>query len=174
VGCLSSSEENSSFHRRLNIGYHLSQSFERDVDVWYDKSKTSLMSSPCRPEDDGYFGSTSGTPMEFQFGFELETEDDENVEYLLDAVQEQLVDVILSSTFPNLCGYRRREERTRLLSAMRGLSTYDSKLKSAKPRITGFHFGEDIQERTGTYSVLNWLQLLLFVIRKTILCLTHQ
>lgn len=121
-----------------------------DVMSSFDKSILSLMSSPCRPEADGYFGSTSGIPLDIQFGFEMETEDEENVEYLLDEIQEQIIDVALSSAFPNLCGFRRRKERARHLG-MRGLSKVEAQLK-AKPRITGFKFAMDLQEKSGKLS----------------------
>lgn len=138
-----------STHRRLNKADHMDDQPERNVNAQntFDTSILSFMSSPCRPEADGYFGSTSGTPLEIQYGFELETEDEENVEYLLEEIQEQVVDVVLSTTFPNLCGYRRRQERERHLS-MRGLTTRESELK-AKPRTTGFKFGMDLEQRSG-------------------------
>ena len=136
-------------HRRLDMSFHLSQATERDVSPLYENQQLQFMSSPCRPETDGYFGSTSGTPLEIQYGFEMETEDEENLEYLLEEIQEQIVDVILSTSFPNLCGYRRRQERTRHLS-MRGLTSSESQLK-AKPRTTGFKFGSGLEERSGTF-----------------------
>ena len=137
------------FHnRRLDMSFHMSQPIERDVSPTYDTEQLQFMSSPCRPESDGYFGSTSGTPLEIQYGFEMETEDEDNVDSLLEEVQEQIVDVVLAAAFPNLCGYRRRLERTRHLS-MRGLTSHESELK-AKPRTTGFKFGMDLEERSGT------------------------
>jgi hypothetical protein len=139
-------------HRRLGLESHWSGPDERNIQPMFDTSTMQLMSSPCRPETDGYFGSTSGTPLEIQFGFELETEDDDNIDFLLDEIQEQIVDMVLSSSFPNLCGYRRRQERERHLG-MRGLSLHESKLK-AKPRTTGFRFDMDIHERTGAYERL--------------------
>lgn len=143
-----STDDSVNSHRRLDISFHKSKPHERNVVPLYDTTQLQFMSSPCRPENDGYFGSTSGTPLEIQFGFELETEDEENVEFLLEEIQEQVVDVVLSTTFPNLCGYRRRELRGRHLS-MRGLSTLSSESQlKAKPRTTGFHFAMDLEQRT--------------------------
>lgn len=141
-----SNDDSANSHRRLDISFHKSKPHERNVVPLYDTTQLQFMSSPCRPENDGYFGSTSGTPLEIQFGFELETEDEENVEFLLEEIQEQVVDVVLSTTFPNLCGYRRRERGRHL---MRGLSTLSSESQlKAKPRTTGFHFAMDLEQRT--------------------------
>ena len=134
--------------RQLDMSFHLSQQYERNVDPTnYDTTLLQKMSSPCRPEYDGYFGSTSGVPFEIQYGFEMETEDEQNVDYLLEEIHEQIIDVVLSSSFPNLCGFRRRE-----LGGKRGgdrsLSTRESQLK-AKPRTTGFKFGTSLKERRG-------------------------
>ncbi|CAB9517226.1 expressed unknown protein [Seminavis robusta] len=132
-------------HRRLDMSFHMSAIGERNVKPMYDMTQLQYMSSPCRPETDGYFGSTSGTPLEIQFGFELETEDEDPVEFLLEEIQEQVVDVVLSTTFPNLCGFRRRERERHL--SMRGLSSQESQLK-AKPRTTGFKFHMDLDNRS--------------------------
>lgn len=133
-----------SSRRRLDMSFHLSQLHERDVDsLNYDTTLLQHMSSPCRPEYDGYFGSTSGTPFEIQYGFEMETEDEQNVDYLLEEIHEQIIDVVLSNSFPNLCGFRRRELQE---NNVRGLSTRESQLK-AKPRTTGFRFGKDLKDR---------------------------
>lgn len=139
-------------HRRLGIEIHLSQTTERHVDKTYDTSTYLLMASPCRPEKEGYFGSTSGTPLEIQFGFEMETEDGDKVQHLLNEIEQKIVDVMLSTTFPNLCGFRRLIESNRhLLSTFRSLSiTEESQLK-ATPHITGFFFGSDIQDRSGMF-----------------------
>ena len=155
VGTQTSNREDVTNHRRLDLLFHMSAPMERNVDAFWDTTQLQFMSSPCRPETDGYFGSTSGTPFEIQYGFELETEDEENVEFLLEEIQEQVVDIVLSTTFPNLCGYRRRQERARHLS-MRGLTTQESQLK-AKPRTTGFRFGMDLEQRSGAKYLLSLL-----------------
>lgn len=157
IGCPSGTGAHDLFrHRRLNgddpnpVSDHLDGASERNVwpNQTYDTSTNELMSSPCRPEDDGYFGSTSGIPLDIQFGFEMETEDDDNVEYLLEEIGEQIVDVVLSTTFPNLCGYRRRRDRARHLS-VRGQHHEHVEELIARPRTTGFKFGMDLKERTG-------------------------
>ena len=142
--------------RRLDMSFHLSQLHERDVDGKnYDTTLMQHMSSPCRPEYDGYFGSTSGTPFEIQYGFEMETEDEQNVDYLLEEIHEEIIDVVLSNSFPNLCGFRRRELHE---NSVRGLTTRESQLK-AKPRTTGFRFGKDLKDRQSKhYFVLSYMQ----------------
>ena len=150
---ISTQSDSSAFspHRRLDMSFHMSEMLERNVapPSTFDTSETQYMSSPCRPEYDGYFGSTSGTPFEIQYGFEMETEDEQNVDFLLEEIHEQIIDNVLSSSFPNLCGFRRREYRERHLS-VRGLSTRESQLK-AKPRTTGFKFGTNLKQRQGMY-----------------------
>jgi hypothetical protein len=144
--------ENSLSRRRLDMSFHTSRAAERDVEPMFDTTQFQFMASPCRPEMDGFFGSTSGTPMEIQFGFEMETEDEDNVESLLEEIEEQIIDVVLSAAFPNLCGYRRRQARARHLS-MRGLSSLESAL-AAQPRTTGFKFGSEMDQRAGKAKTL--------------------
>ena len=63
------------------------------------------MKSPCRPELDGYFGGTSGQPVELQYGFMIEGKPLAEVEHIVETVKERLMDEILSLSFPAICGY---------------------------------------------------------------------
>jgi len=143
--------DNNLHRRRLDMSFHLSQMQERDVvpEATYDTTRDQYMSSPCRPEYDGYFGSTSGSPYKIQYGFEMETGDEESVNYLLEEIHEQIQDVVLSSAFPNLCGFRRREYRK--LGAIRRLSSSREQQLKATPRVTGFKFGSEIKQRNGMF-----------------------
>ena len=71
----------------------------------YDSHIMPLMKSPCRPEFDGYFGGTSGQPVELQYGFQVEGNPSAEVESIVEAVKERLMDEILSLSFPTICGY---------------------------------------------------------------------
>ena len=64
-----------------------------------------LMQSPCRPEEDGYFGATYGIPSKILYEFEMEARAGADVDYAADVVQEHLMDVVLSVTFPSICSY---------------------------------------------------------------------
>ena len=75
--------------------------------------------------------------------------------------QQPGLDVVLSTTFPNLCGYRRRQERARHLS-MRGLTGQQESQLKAKPRTTGFRFGMDLDERSGARDVAESIIAMIF------------
>jgi hypothetical protein len=70
--------------------------------------KTLLMSTPCHPEADGYFGGTSGQPVTLKYGFLMETAMHGDIHTALQAIDEFVMDSILSKTFPEVCGDRRR------------------------------------------------------------------
>ena len=74
----------------------------------YNTKFMALMKSPCRPELDGYFGSTYGTPVEIQYGFKMETQPLAPISAILSAIDDNVVDNILMTTFPTMCGYSRR------------------------------------------------------------------
>ena len=63
------------------------------------------MHSACRPEKDGYFGSTYGDPVRLTYGFRLETKPLSSIVDMIDLVEDRIVDSILSKSFPNLCGF---------------------------------------------------------------------
>lgn len=72
----------------------------------YPRTETSLlMQSPCRPEEDGYFGATYGIPSKILYEFEMETRAGADIDYAVEIVQEHLMDVVLSVTFPSICSY---------------------------------------------------------------------
>jgi len=63
------------------------------------------MFSSCRPEKDGYFGSTYGEPVRLTYGFRIETKPLSSIVDMIDLVEDRIVDNILSKSFPNLCGF---------------------------------------------------------------------
>lgn len=81
---------------------------EIDVDPLstYNENFMALMSSPCRPEYDGFFGATSGDPIQIQYGFKVEVQPLSAIMDILDAIEDKIVDSILQSTFPEMCGLR--------------------------------------------------------------------
>lgn len=79
-----------------------------DARETYNDKFMALMESACRPEPDGYFGATFGDPVKLQYGFQLEAQPLSNIMGLLDIVEDKIVDGILQSAFPQVCGFRRR------------------------------------------------------------------
>lgn len=65
-----------------------------------------LMVSPCRPEKDGYFGSTYGDPATLQYAFAMESRMNADISEALFVVQEYVMDVTIASTFPAICSAR--------------------------------------------------------------------
>jgi hypothetical protein len=84
---------------------------ELDVEATatYNSEFMALMNTACRPETDGYFGSTYGQPLTLEYGFKLETQPLASITEILDAVDDYVVDATLSNSFPQMCGYRRRQ-----------------------------------------------------------------
>ena len=74
----------------------------------YSDKFMNLMESPCRPEPDGFFGATNGEPVKITYGFEVETPPLSSIVEILDIIEDKFVDNILSSSFPQICGFRRR------------------------------------------------------------------
>ena len=72
----------------------------------YNEKFMALMSSPCRPEYDGFFGATSGEPTRIQYGFQLEVQPFSVIMDILDVIEDRIVDSILMNTFPEMCGLR--------------------------------------------------------------------
>mmetsp|Transcript_29109 Transcript_29109/g.32667 ORF Transcript_29109/g.32667 Transcript_29109/m.32667 type:complete len:351 (+) Transcript_29109:169-1221(+) len=73
----------------------------------YNEKFMALMSSPCRPEKDGFFGATSGEPTRIQYGFQFEVKPFSVIMDILDVIEDKIVDSILMNTFPKMCGLRR-------------------------------------------------------------------
>ena len=73
----------------------------------YNEKFMALMNSPCRPEYDGFFGATSGDPIRIQYGFQVEVEPLSAIMDILDTIEDKIVDSILQSSFPEMCGLRR-------------------------------------------------------------------
>lgn len=80
-----------------------------DPKTTYNDKFMALMESPCRPESDGYFGSTYGQAVRVTYGFKLEVLPLSSIVEVLDVVEDKIVDGVLSSSFPQMCGYRRRK-----------------------------------------------------------------
>jgi len=73
----------------------------------------------CSPDENGYYGSTMGTPHEIIFGFEAETAPNADVDDVVNVIHESVVTALLNTFFPTMC--RKAKE------------PYDS-------HVTGFHF----------------------------------
>lgn len=108
-----------------------------DYDADFDFPQTNvatLLKTPCHPEGDGFFGSTSGQPIGLRYGFQMETAIHGDVTAALEAIDELVVDSVLSSVFPGVCGDQRR------------LQT-----KAEEGRATGFRFRQEQVDMTSTY-----------------------
>jgi hypothetical protein len=82
---------------------------EHEADMAFPASSaTLLMSTPCHPETDGYFGGTSGQPITIKYGFLMETAIHGDIHTALQAIDEFVMDSILSNIFPEVCGDQRR------------------------------------------------------------------
>jgi hypothetical protein len=120
----------------------------KHAQILYPQSLESAdMISPCKPERDGYFGSTSGNPTVIQYGFEIESiiHGSTDIADALDAIRERMMDVILSYTFPTIC------------TLDRDLSTTNSNRTSLIykiDKVTGFLFEDDF-DAVRTYLFLH-------------------
>lgn len=57
----------------------------------------------CSPDENGYYGSTAGTPSEVIFGFGVETAPDTDMSKVFPAIHESVEYALLSVSFPTLC-----------------------------------------------------------------------
>lgn len=73
------------------------------LSTYNDKFMT-LMKSPCRPELDGFFGATSGEAVRVEYQFRAEVQPLSAIMDILDAIEDKIVDSILQSSFPEMCG----------------------------------------------------------------------
>lgn len=82
---------------------------EIDVDPrsTYNLNFMALMNSPCRPEYDGFFGATSGDSIRIQYGFQVEVQPLSAIMDILDTIEDKIVDSVLQSSFPEMCGLHR-------------------------------------------------------------------
>jgi len=71
-------------------------------------TETAMMESQCHPEEDGYFGGTSGHPVKFQFVFEMETKPTANLQTALLMIRDRVTDEAVSHSFPQLCDSRKK------------------------------------------------------------------
>ena len=121
-----------------------------DAKLSYDEKFMALMKSPCRPEKDGYFGSTYGHyPYSIEYGFQIETVPNSKLTEVITAVDDYIVDEILTNIYPAMCGYRRRRGRSLIES---GTATTHS------GRPGGFHFGQTLELPHGKHVTLcEWI-----------------
>eukprot|EP00977_Amphora_coffeiformis_P012560 scaffold3132_cov158-Amphora_coffeaeformis.AAC.5 len=87
---------------------HGSKARAMDVtaDTSYPKTEMSaLMQSPCRPEENGYFGATYGIPSKLFYEFEIEFRHGTELSQAIMVIEEHLMDVVLSVSFPSICSY---------------------------------------------------------------------
>lgn len=129
-------------HRRLGeaapSGRHNSPPGRKRVKEEKEASRFSYyMTSDCRPSSSGYFGSTGGDPVLFEYGFELETTIFATMEKILNIISDRVMDEIITRTFSDMCGvYRRR------VQDVEGEPTSAS-ASMGSGRVTGFHFGDE-------------------------------
>ena len=57
----------------------------------------------CSPDENGYYGSTAGTPSEVIFGFGVETAPDTDLRDVFHSIHESVENAVLSVFFPTLC-----------------------------------------------------------------------
>lgn len=79
----------------------------------YNEKFMTLMNSPCRPELDGFFGATSGDAIRVEYQFRVEVQPLSAIMDILDAIEDRVVDSILQSSFPEMCGLGRTENSDR-------------------------------------------------------------
>jgi hypothetical protein len=102
----------------------------KNADTEYPESQEFQdMLSPCKPENGGYFGGTSGDLATMQYGIELESAMNTDISNALYMIRENLMDSIVSVTFPSVC-------------SMRDLSLTDAPTKDIAG-VTGFNFGDE-------------------------------
>jgi hypothetical protein len=107
------------------------EDMETTADASYPRTEISeLMESPCRPETNGYFGATYGFPSKIKYEFELESRQGTDIDEVLMIIDEHVMDVVLSKTFPSICSYD-------------GTGNAAVLEKSNEIAITGFKFTKD-------------------------------
>lgn len=108
------------------------------ADTSYPRTEMSaLMQSPCRPEENGYFGATYGIPSKLYYEFEIESRRGTDLSQAILVVEEHLMDVVLAVTFPTICSYE-------------GDGRPPAK-KDQDVVITGFRFGREELDLSSKY-----------------------
>lgn len=109
---------------------HHAPSFKREAEERYPiHSETALLVSSCRPEIDGFFGGTSskhGSPVLFDYVFQMESTESANLKQALIVIYDRVVDSILSHSFPSICSVEGRKLQERVADT--------------PSRVTGFKF----------------------------------
>jgi hypothetical protein len=114
----------------------------KHAQILYPQSiESANMISPCKPERDGYFGSTSGIPTILQYGFEMESiiSSTTDIADALEIIRERIMDVLLSYSFPTICMIGHDLSTSNSNSNNHNRTAFISKIDS----VTGFHFEDD-------------------------------
>jgi hypothetical protein len=104
-------------HRKLkNLGSVREDDIGTDIFVTNHPNPVTPRSSffkakYCSPDENGYYGSTGGTPSEVIFGFGVETAPNTNMRDVLPSINESVENALLSVFFPTLCLNRESSRR---------------------------------------------------------------
>jgi hypothetical protein len=129
-------------------GSSTEQLWDKQADLAYPRTEISeFMQSPCRPDEQGYFGATWSTqsPTKIFYEFEIEmsaaesipttNNNNNNIRQAVTIVQEHLMDVVLASTFPKLCAFDKDKDGAAIASS--------SANQNNRIAINGFRFGRE-------------------------------
>ena len=95
------------------------------------------MTSDCRPRSSGFFGSTGGDPVLFEYGFELETTIFATMDKILNIISDKVMDEMISRTFSDMCGVHRRRVQDTAIEPTSSSSSVGT------GKVTGFHFSAE-------------------------------
>lgn len=141
-------------HRRLGEaapnGRHNSPPGRKRVKEEKEASRFSYyMTSDCRPRSSGFFGSTGGDPVLFEYGFELETTIFATMDKILNIISDKVMDEMISRTFSDMCGVHRR----RVQDTASEPTSASSSVGAGK--VTGFHFSAEEKVQSSTINSLS-------------------
>lgn len=127
---------------------HQPPDLDRSASIVFPRYRESaLMVSPCHPERDGYFGGTSGIPVQFEFAFEMESSPTSDFRRALTMIKDHIIDNVVTDAFPQLCGVGR---------LLREKSDIDFPIVTHQnpSTVTGFRFGQTPQmDVAGAYAL---------------------
>jgi hypothetical protein len=113
-----------------------------------------LQSSPCYPEEDGYFGATHVPPRTIQYGFEMQAYNDAVSNDALTTIRNMVSRNVIGQLFPTICGssnnqddrdnYNSRHHRMlqQTLSAPYGVNARNG-TSTRRARVIGLKFVKD-------------------------------
>jgi hypothetical protein len=133
-------------HEQKFIANNMPEEINVDPRFTYNEKFMALMNSPCRPEEDGFFGATFGDPVRVQYGFQIEIEPLAPIMDILDVIEDKVVDSILMNAFPKMCGFERRTATRGLMGGEDGAQKSSSsslssrKLNHVEGHPSGFRF----------------------------------